>query len=106
MTIEQILPLLAAAPHRLTALVEGVAPAQLRAAPGPDELSANDILAHLRACADVWGSRIATILAEDRPTIQAMNPRTWINKSIYLDLEFHPSLQAFITQRADLLGVL
>src|SRR5690348_494140 len=53
LTIEQMLALLAAAPPRLAALTTDLAPAQLRTAPTPGEWSANEVLAHLRACADV-----------------------------------------------------
>ena len=106
LTIEQVLTLLAAAPTRLTAMTSSLAPAQLRSSLIPDEWSANDVLAHLRACADVWGDSIATIIAEDRPTIRAVNPRTWITRTDYLDLDFQPSLHAFVIQRADLLAVL
>ena len=104
--IERILPMLAAAPARIAELARGLTPEQLRADPAPDEWSANDVLAHLRACADVWGSCIRTILAEDRPTFKAINPRAWITQTDYLDLDFQPSLRAFTAQRADLLAVL
>jgi hypothetical protein len=77
-TIEQLLAQLAETPARLAALTAGLAPEQLRAAPGPGEWSANDVLAHLRSCADVWGDYIRLILAQDMPTIRAVNPRTWI----------------------------
>jgi hypothetical protein len=46
------------------------------------------------------------MLAEDRPTLRAINPRTWIKKTAYPDLDFQPSLRAFATQRAELLAVL
>jgi hypothetical protein len=105
-TIEQILTMLAEAPPRIAALIAGLAPAQLRAAPGPDEWSANDVLAHLRACADIWGDCIATIIAEDKPTIRAINPRTWIRETDYLELEFQASFRSFNRQRARLLKVL
>ena len=105
-TIEQVLNLLAENPQRIAALTTGLATAQLHNAPNPDEWSANDVLAHLRACADMWGACIATIIAEDRPTIRAINPRTWIKKTDYLEQEFQPSLRAFITQRTGLLQVL
>jgi hypothetical protein len=78
----------------------------LRAAPNDGEWSANDVLAHLRACADVWGSCIAAIIAEERPTLRAINPRTWITQTDYRELEFRPSLHAFAAQRAELLAVL
>jgi len=104
--IEQILTLLAEAPLRIAALTAGLAPAQLRTAPSPEAWSANDVLAHLRSCADVWGNCIATMIAEDGPTLRAVNPRTWIKQTDYPELEFRPSLRAFTTQRADLLAVL
>ena len=103
---EQILTMLAAAPPRIAALTAGLQPAQLRTAPNPEEWSANEVLAHLRSCADVWGSCIATILSEDRPTIRAVNPRTWIEKTDYLEQEFSSSLHAFTAQRSALLAVL
>ncbi len=64
------------------------------------------MLAHLRACADVWGNCIVAIIAQDTPTLRAVNPRTWIRKTDYLEQAFQPSLQAFATQRTDLLAVL
>jgi hypothetical protein len=95
LTIEQALSLLAETPKRIAAVTAGLAPAQLRTAPGPDEWSANDVLAHLRACADVRGNPILTIVAEDRPTLRAVNPVTWIKKTNYLELEFRPSLRSW-----------
>ena len=106
LTIEQVLTLLAETPRRLAALTDGLAPEELQRRPTPDEWSANEVLAHLRACADVWGDCIAAIIAENRPTLRAINPRTWIKKTDYLELDFRPSLRAFAAQRADLLAVL
>ena len=106
LTSKQVLALLEEAPARLAALTAGLKPAQLRTAPSPDEWSANDVLAHLRACADMWGGSIVPIIAEDRPTIRAVNPRTWIDQTDYPELEYRLSLRAFTTQRADLLAVL
>ncbi|MEJ7654683.1 MAG: DinB family protein, partial [Chloroflexia bacterium] len=106
LTIEQVLTILTETPPRIAALTAGIAPAQLHAAPIHDEWSVNDVLAHLRACADVWGDCIVAIIAQDTPTLRAVNPRTWIKKTDYLEQEFQPSLHAFATQRADLLAVL
>ena len=105
-TVEQILTMLAAAPSRLAGITAGLSPAQLLAPPEPGEWSARDVLAHLRACSDTWGKYIRMILAEDRPAIRAVSPRTWIKQTDYLELEFQPSLQAFTAQRAGLLAVL
>lgn len=106
LTVERVLTLLAEAPPRIAGLTAGLAPAQLHAAPNQDEWCANDVLAHLRACADVWGDCIAAIIHQDRPTIRAVNPRTWIKKTDYREQEFQPSLHAFAAQRTDLLAVL
>ncbi len=106
LSIAQVLALLAEAPPRLEALTGGLAPAQLLTAPNDDGWSANDVLAHLRACADVWGGCIAAMIAEERPTLRAVNPTTWIERTDYPALEFRPSLRAFAAQRADLLAVL
>ena len=106
LTIEQMLTVLAATPPRIAALTAGLLPAHVHTRPHPDEWSANDVLAHLRACADVWGTCIAAMLAEDRPTMRAVNPRTWIRQTDYLEQAFQPSLHAFATQRTDLLAVL
>ena len=107
LTPEQALALLTAAPSRLATLTADLTPAQLRTPPDTTgEWSANDVLAHLRACADVWGDCIAAMLAEDMPTLRAINPRTWIARTNYPDLEFRPSLDAFARQRVELLAVL
>ncbi len=98
--------MLAATPPRIAALTADLGPAHLHTTPAQGEWSANEVLAHLRACADMWGSCIVAMLAEDRPTLRAVNPTTWIKKTDYLEQDFQPSLQAFTTQRAELLAVL
>ena len=106
LTIEQVLTLLAETPRRIATLTAGVAPDRSRTNSREDEWSANDVLAHLRACADVRGEPIFQIIAEDTPTLRAVDPRTWINQTNYPDLEFRRSLRSFTRQRNDLLAVL
>jgi hypothetical protein len=106
LTVEEVLAALATTPARLAALTFGLAPVQLRAAPDHDVWTANDVLAHLRACADVWGGCIAAMLAEEQPTLRAINPTTWIERTDYRALELEPSLRAFAAQRAELLAIL
>jgi hypothetical protein len=104
--VEQVLFLLAETPTRIGAATRGLTDAQLQRAPARGEWSANEVLAHLRACADVRGESIRTIVAENHPTLRAVNPRTWIKETDYLDLEFRRSFRAFTKQRGDLLEVL
>lgn len=104
--IDKVLTWLGQTPPRLAVLAAGLTPAQLSTPRGAGEWSANDVLAHLRACADVWGRCILAIVSENGPTLRAVNPRTWIEQTDYADLAFEPSLQSFSRQRADLLEVL
>jgi len=105
-TIEQNLAMLAATPARLADLTNGLPPAQLLTPPAPGAWCARDVLAHLRACADMWGRYIALILSADRPTFKAANPTSWIKQTDYLEQAFHSSLQAFTAQRGELLAIL
>jgi hypothetical protein len=100
----EILTLLRGNPGQIASLTAGVTPARLRTPPEPEAWSLTDILAHLRACADVWGACIATMLAEEQPTIRAINPGAWIRQTDYRDLEFAPSFAAFTAQREALLA--
>jgi hypothetical protein len=53
--IDIILMILKQTSPRLAKLTAGLAPAQLHTAPSVGEWSANEVLAHLRACNEVWG---------------------------------------------------
>lgn len=105
-TVEQVLDQLHATPAQLRAATRGVPSELLRTSPGPDQWSANDVLAHLRACSDKWGDCATRIVQEDRPQLRGTEPRVWITKTDYPDLEFAPSLRAFVRQRTALLVVL
>jgi hypothetical protein len=106
LTIEQVLAVLHETPSRIATLAAGLTPAQVRTSPAEDEWAVNDVLAHLRACADVWGDSMVAITSQDTPTIRAVNPRTWMKETNYPEQEFKPSLRAFTRQRTDLMAVL
>jgi hypothetical protein len=106
LTIDKILTLLAETPQRIAAFTKGLTAVQLRTKPNPEEWSANEVLAHLRSCADVWGNCIEVILTQDEPTIRAINPRTWIERTDYLEQDFPSALRAFTKQRKKLLAIL
>jgi len=105
-TSEQVLTALADTPPRIAALTVGLGPAHVRTVPPDGGWSATEVLAHLRACADVWGDCMTAMIAHDRPTLRAVDPRTWIKRTDYLDQDFQSSLHAFATQRTALLAVL
>jgi uncharacterized damage-inducible protein DinB len=95
--------ILEATPGRIATATQGRTDRQLTKEPAPDAWSVNQVLAHLRACADVWGASIERILKEDTPSFRYVSPRAWIRTTNYLNLEFQPSFLAFQQQRAALL---
>jgi hypothetical protein len=104
--IESVLKLLAATPRRIASLSRDVEISKLYFRAHPDSWSAHDILAHLRACADVWGKSIVEMITRDHPKLRYISPRSWIRKTDYLELEFRGSLKAFTDQRRELLRAL
>lgn len=105
-TRERILALLSEAPQRISGFADGLTSEQLHTAPEDDDWSVNDLLAHLRSCADVWEDAIERMLNEDRPEIRAISPVTWLKQTDYREQDFQSSLQAFTEQRAGLLRIL
>jgi len=105
--VDRILTMLQEGPSRIAEAAANVPPNLLHVPPGANGWSANDVLAHLRSCADIWGGCIeAILLAEDNPTIRAVNPRTWIENTDYVEQNFRASLRAFTGQRENLLSLL
>src|SRR4051794_20612674 len=103
---DRVLAPLAKTPRRIEQITSGLDPDQLRARTAESEWSLNDILAHLRSNADVWGGYIIRILEEDAPRIKAISPRTWIKSTDYLDWEFRSSFCLFVSERQALLEIL
>ena len=93
-------------PARIARIARGHTDQQLHRRPAADAWSAHEVVAHLRACAEVWGGSIERMLVEDHPTIRYMSPRGWIKKTNYLQLSFRDTLRGFSQQRAALIGKL
>lgn len=101
--IQDLLSLLTQTPSRISTTTLGLGNTRLTYQPEDAAWSANDILAHLRSCADVWGKSILAMISHEHPTLHYVSSRTWIRKTNYLSLEFHDSLVIFTRQRNDLL---
>ena len=104
--IEKVLKILTATPHRIKSSTKGLNKIRLHFNSDEEPWSVNDILAHLRASADVWGKSIAAMIVQDHPTLRYMSPRTWIRKKDYPQQEFQISVAAFTKQRGELLKLL
>lgn len=98
--------MLAEHPRRIATATAAIPGSRLKKERILGEWTAVDILAHLRCCADARGEFIPRILAERRPTLRAIDPRTLFRDTTYRDLEFAQSLRAFTRQRVRLLKLL
>lgn len=106
LTAEESLALLGENTSRLAAVADGLPGEWLHRPPEPGEWSPSEVMAHIRACCDVWGGNIARILADDHPTFAGMGPRTWMKRTDYPDWPFEKALRAFEAQREELLRTL
>ena len=104
--VEEVLEILAATPRQLNSVTAPLTETQLRTPPAPGEWSVHEILAHLRACADVRGAAALRTIAEEHPRIPVVNPREYLRTTDYLKLDVATSLRAFADERAKLLDVL
>jgi DinB family protein len=104
--IEKTLKSLTASPDRLKALSKGLDKTQLHFRSAEEPWSFNDILAHLRGCADVWGKSILAMISQEHPTLRYVSPRTWMRKTNYPEQDFDISLEAFTKQHNELLEAL
>ena len=101
--IDEILTVLAETPKRFTAVTQQLTTEQIHTAPDNNSWSISYILAHLRACVDVWVKDIDIMLTQDTPTIRQLSPRTYLRKTNYPELSYGPSFQIFCQQRDALL---
>jgi hypothetical protein len=104
--ISRILALLIQAPLRLEKVTRDVQTMRLHLRSDGEPWSVNDILAHLRACADVWGNSIMAMITRDNPILPYVSPRSWMRKPSYLEPEFAAALASLSQERQKLVKVL
>jgi hypothetical protein len=104
--IEQYLNILDQTPRHIAQLCQDIEQERLSVSPESGGWSLLEILAHLRACDDVWSHTIFAMLALERPTLPRLHPKAWLNVTRYDTLDFATSLQVFSLKRAELLAVL
>ena len=104
--VERYFAVLSETVSRLEQAVNGRDEARLQFRADKTSWSVNEILAHLRSCADLWTHSIYAMLAENEPTFSDINERKWAKVTKYAELPFRESFQAFSLQRQNLLRVL
>lgn len=93
-------------PGRLAHHAADLDEARLSDSRHPDSWSAVELLAHLRACAEVWSGSVYMMLALDHPSLPRIHPREWQAVRGYAEAGFHRSLEAFRLQREEFVRVL
>lgn len=104
--IKRYLQTLLDTPQLLTTWTQGLDEAQLKTPPAPKEWSLVEILAHLRACADVWTYSIYAMLMLDKPTLTHIHPRDWMKFQGYTTLSFAENFLAYSVGRDNLVRIL
>jgi uncharacterized damage-inducible protein DinB len=104
--VQKFLQLLAEAPQRIARATGTSAESRLYQRTEAEPWSVNDILAHLRASADVREKFIRVMLTQNGPTLRYISPRSHIRKTNYLELAFPESFEAYSQQRRELLKTL
>jgi hypothetical protein len=104
--VDKVLQLLTETPRRIAAATSAVEPERLQAKADAQSWSVNEILAHLRACVDVWGETIDRMLTQEQPTLRHISPRTYLRKTHYVEIPFAESWALFVAKRTALLAQL
>jgi hypothetical protein len=104
--IDKYLKTIEAVPRTLAAATKGIPQARLHSKSEKNAWSVNEILAHLRACADLWTHSIYAMLAAREPALPDINERKWVKVTGYAEVPFKESFQAYILQRENLLRIL
>jgi hypothetical protein len=86
--IEQFLKLLAEAPRCIATATKDLAEVRLYLRTKEEPWFVSDILAQLRASADVREKFIHIMLTQEHPTLRYISPRSYIKKTNYLELPF------------------
>lgn len=104
--IQNYLGMLEETPRVLATYSKGKSGTELAAPPSPKAWSAVEILAHLRACEELWSYSIYAMLSQENPALELLDERRWAKVTRYSTLGWSESLQTFTLRRTELLRVL
>jgi hypothetical protein len=83
---ERYLGMISETLQRISLAVKGIDGDQLKFKTDTKAWSANDLLAHLRSCADLWTHSIYAMLAEREWVLPAIDERKWARVTRYEEL--------------------
>jgi hypothetical protein len=86
--VQKYFEIISETPGRIGVLVKGWEEDRLQYRADARSWSVNDILAHLRSCADLWTHSMYAMLAENEPSFSDISERKWANVTRYAKLPF------------------
>lgn len=98
-----LLERMATAPARYAALLSNCSEEQLNARSDPEQWTAREILAHVRAGDDLLTGRIYHILVRDNPPFLEVNERRWDEVAGYADYPLDLLLDSYALRRKELI---
>jgi hypothetical protein len=101
--ISEYLHVLETTCSHLNAVLLAHGDAQLNVSLSGKEWSAGEVMAHLRACAEVFGKSIYEFLHAENPSVEYIHPNRWMSQKRYDAQPFSKNLTAFTSTRAELL---
>jgi len=102
--VQDRLDQLRAVPARIAVATDGVSDSVLHRRTAAEPWSVNDVLAHVRAAADVRDRYIRRMATGEHATLAYHSPRSEMRKTDYVDRPFAENLAAFTEQRASLVA--
>jgi hypothetical protein len=91
-------------PLLIGSVAERLCEEQLRVRPLPDGWSLVDLLAHLHACAEIWGDDIERMLTLEAPRFSKPHPRQVMGSDRHQLPSFAESARAFAVRREQLIA--
>ncbi|HET7471930.1 MAG TPA: DinB family protein [Candidatus Limnocylindrales bacterium] len=105
-SVEAVVGRLADNPGRIDLLMSAAPREARRRRPTKDAWSALETFAHVRACADVWGGHIRSIVEAGPSSLRAGDPRAWAADHGYAAADFAEAFPTYRRDRAELLTTL
>ena len=96
--IMEILSALGRTPVALGEYAAGCTTEEFTRKAGRSAWSAQDVMAHLRACADLWTHSIYAMLAEPDPILPDINERKYARVARYAEVPYLAALESFLRQ--------
>lgn len=106
MEIPEVIEALANTPVWMRMAIDGLPPEAVAWPPGPDEWSAADLLAHVRASDAVLSPRVFQLLIRPSAPLAGFDERRWALVAGRANVPISGQLTAFQLHREELVGVL